>query len=84
MDLDTVSNSSREGKCSDLGVPAPCGRPPRRIASLKVHLRRGGLSAKGQKRVARAIRLWRMTGDVGVSPTTEFPLLLAKRRGPGG
>ena len=41
------------------------------------------LIGESQERVARAIRLRRMTGDVGVSPTIKFPLLLARRRGPG-
>ncbi len=66
-----------DGNCSDLGVPAPYGR---NIAPMSVYLRRGGLIDDGQKRVARAKPL---TGDVGVSPTTKFPLLLARRRGPG-
>ncbi len=63
-----------DGNCSDLGVPAPYGR---NIAPMSVYLRRGGLIGDGQKRVARAKPL---TGDVGVSPTTKFPLLLARVR----
>ena len=46
---------------------------------MRVYHRRGCPIGKGQKRVARAIRLRRMPGDVGVSPTTKFPLLLARR-----
>ena len=64
-------------KCSDLGVPAPYGR---NIAPMRVHPRRGCLIGESQERVARAKPL---TGDVGVSPTTKIPLLLASRRGPG-
>ena len=61
-----------DGNCSDLRVPAPYGR---NIAPMSVYLRRGGLIGDGQKRVARAKPL---TGDVGVSPTTKIPLLLAR------
>ena len=67
----------------DSGVPAPCGSPPRRIAPLRLYYRRGSLIDESRERVASAIRLGRMTGDVGVSPTIKFPLLLARRRGPG-
>ena len=63
------------GKCSDLGVPAPYGRPPRRIAPTRVYHRLGRLIGESQERVARASSL---PGDVGVSPTTKFPLLLAR------
>ena len=37
---------------------------------------------ESQERVARAIRLRRMPGDVGVFPTTKIPVLLPRRRGP--
>ncbi len=67
-------------KCSDLGVPAPYVR---NSAPMRVYHRRGRLIGESQERVARAIRLRRMPGDVGVSPTTKIPLLLARRRGPG-
>ncbi len=50
---------------------------------MRVYHRRGRLIGESQERVARAIRLRRMPGDVGVSPTTKIPLLLASRRGPG-
>ncbi len=63
------------GKCSDLGVPAPYGR---NIAPMRVYHRRGCLIGESQERVARAKPL---PGDVGVSPTTKNPLLLARRRG---
>ena len=63
---------------SDLGIPAPYGR---NIAPMRVYHRRGRLIGESQERVARAKSL---TGDVGVSPTTKIPLLLARRRGPGG
>ena len=71
---------SNSCKCSDLGVPAPYGR---NIAPTSVYHRRGRLIGESQERVARAIRLRRMPGDVGVSPTTKIPLLLARTRGPG-
>ena len=48
---------------------------------MRVYHRRGRLIGKSQERVARAIRLRRMPGDVGVPPTTKIPLLLARRRG---
>jgi hypothetical protein len=59
------------------------GTPPfgRDIAPMGVCDGLVGLIGNRQKRVARAKPL---TGDVGVSPTTKFPLLLARRRGPGG
>ena len=41
---------------------------------------RGHLIGESQERVARGSPL---PGDVGVSPTTKIPLLLASRRGPG-
>ena len=69
-----------DGKCSDLGVPALQGL---NIAPMRVCHRRGRLIGENQERVPRAIRLRRMPGDVGVSPTTKIPLLLARRRGPG-
>ena len=50
---------------------------------MRLYCRRGPLIGKSQERVARAFRLRRMTGDLGVSPTIKFPLLLARRRGPG-
>ena len=40
--------------------------------------RRGPVIGEIEERVARAVRLRRMTGDVGVSPTIQFPLLLAR------
>ena len=48
---------------------------------MRLYIRRGSLIAESQERVARAKPL---TGDMGVSPTIKFPLLLARRRGPGG
>ena len=45
---------------------------------MSVYHRRGRLIGESQERVARAIRLRRMPGDVGVSPTTKIPLLLAR------
>ena len=45
---------------------------------MRVYHRRGRLIGESQERVARAIRLRRMPGDVGVSPTTKAPLLLAR------
>ena len=45
---------------------------------MRLYIRRGSLIAESQERVARAIRLRRMTGDMGVSPTIKFPLLLAR------
>ena len=47
---------------------------------MRVYRRRGRLIGESQERVARAIRLRRMPGDVGVSPTTKIPLLLARVR----
>ena len=47
---------------------------------MRVYQRRGRLIGESQERVARAIRLGRMPGDVGVSPTTKIPLLLARVR----
>ncbi len=55
---------------SDLGVPAPYGRPPRRIAPMRVYHRRGRLIGESQERVARAELL---PGDVGVSPHNKDP-----------
>ena len=40
---------------------------------MRVYHRRGRLIGESQERVARAIRLRRMPGDVGVSPTTKAP-----------
>ena len=62
------------GKCSDLGVPAPYGH---NSAPMRVSHRQGRLIGESQERVARALPL---TGDVGVSPTTKIPLLLARVR----
>ena len=45
---------------------------------MRVYHRRGRLIEESQERVARAIRLRRMPGDVGVYLTTEIPLLLAR------
>ncbi len=45
---------------------------------MRVYQRRGCLIGESQERVARAIRLRRMPGDEGVSPTTKIPLLLAR------
>ena len=39
---------------------------------MRVYHRRGRLIGESQERVARAIRLRRMPGDVGVSPTSPF------------
>ena len=39
---------------------------------MRVYHRRGCLIGESQERVARAIRLRRMPGDVGVSPTSPF------------
>ena len=47
---------------------------------MRVYHRRGCLIGESQERVARAIRLRRMPGDVWVSPTTKNPLLLARVR----
>ena len=47
------------GKCSDLGVPAPCGR---NVAPMRVYHRRGHLIGESQERVASAKSL---PGDVG-------------------
>ena len=58
----------RECKCSDLGVPAPCGR---NIVPMRVYHRRGPLIDESQVGVATAKPL---TWDVGVSPTTNIPL----------
>ncbi len=44
---------------------------------MRLYIRRGSLIAESQERVARAKPL---TGDVGVSPTIKFPLLLARVR----
>ena len=41
-----------QGKCSDLGVPAPYER---NIAPMRVYHRRGRLIGESQERVARAI-----------------------------
>ena len=76
-DNSLLFGKSIDGKCSDLGVSAPYGR---NIAPMRVYHRRGRLIGESQKRVARAIRLRRMPGDVGVSPTTKIPLLLARVR----
>ena len=65
-------------KYSDSEVPAPYGSG---IAPMRLYYLLGPLIGKSQERVARAKPL---TGDVGVSPTIKFPLLLARRRGPGG
>ncbi len=48
---------------------------------MRVYQRRGRLIGENQERVSRAIRLRRMPGDVGVSPTTKIPLLLAREGG---
>ena len=40
---------------------------------MRVYHRRGRLIGESQERVARAIRLRRMPGDVGVSPTRKIP-----------
>ena len=45
---------------------------------MRHYYRLGPLIGESQERVASAIRLRRMTGDVGVSPTIKFPLLLAR------
>ena len=42
---------------------------------MRLYIRRGSLIAESQERVARAKSL---TGDMGVSPTIKFPLLLAR------
>ena len=42
---------------------------------MRLYIRRGSLIAESQERVARAKPL---TGDMGVSPTIKFPLLLAR------
>ena len=55
-----------QGKCPDLGVPAPYGH---NIPPMRVCHRRGGLIEESQERVARAKSL---PGDVGVSPTSPF------------
>ena len=69
------------GKCSDLGVPAPYGR---NIAPMRVNHRRGHLIGESQERVARAIRLRRMPGDVGVCPQQQrTPFSWPGDRGPG-
>ena len=47
---------------------------------MRVYQRRGCLIGESQERVARAIRLRRMPGDEGVSPTTKIPLLLARSK----
>ena len=39
---------------------------------MRVYHSRGRLIGESQERVARAIRLRRMPGDVGVSPTSPF------------
>ena len=57
---------------SDLGVPAPYGRPPRRIAPMRVYHRRGRLIGESQERVARA----KLRGMWGC----PIPLLLARVR----
>ena len=44
---------------------------------MRLYYRRGPLIGETQERVARAKPL---TGDVGVSPTIKFPLLLARVR----
>ena len=72
------SNLLSISRCSELGIPAPYGRPPRRIAPMRIYHRRGRLIGEGQERVARASLL---PGDLGVSPTTKTPLVLASRRG---
>ena len=51
---------------------------------MRVYHRRGRLIGESQERVARAIRLGRMPGDVGVSPTTKIPLLREAWLGEGG
>ena len=51
--------------------------------STRLYYRRGRLIGESQEGVAGAIRHGRMTGDAGVSPTIQFPLLLARRMGPG-
>ena len=48
---------------------------------MRVYHRRGCLIGESQERVARAIRLRRMPGDVGVSPTTKIPLLWPEEGG---
>ena len=48
------------------------------MAPIRLYYRSGPLIGGSQEWVARAIRLRRMTGDVGVSPTVKFPLLLAR------
>ena len=73
----SVNLNLPDGKCSDLGVPALQGL---KFAPMIVCHRRGRLIGENQERVARAKSL---PGDVGVSPTTKIPLLLARRRGPG-
>ena len=62
-------------RVQNYGVPSPYGN---NIAIFRVCRRRGLSIREGQQRVARAIRLRRMPGDVGVSPTKTFPLLLAR------
>ncbi len=72
------SNLLSISRRSELRIPAPYGR---NIAPMRIYHRRGRLIGESQERVARAIRLRRMPGDVGVFPTTKIPLLLAKREG---
>ena len=69
------SNLLSISRCSELGIPAPYGR---NIAPMRIYHRRGRLIGEGQERVARASP---SPGDVGVSPTTKTPLVLARRRG---
>ena len=72
------SNLLSISRRSELRIPAPYGRPPRRIAPMRIYHRRGRLIGESQERVARASLL---PGDLGVSPTTKTPLVLASRRG---
>ena len=72
------SNLLSISRCSELGIPAPYGR---NIAPMRIYHRRGRLIGEGQERVARASLL---PGDLGVSPTTKTPLVLASRRGARG
>ena len=67
----------RECKCSDLGVPAPCGH---NIVPMRVYHRRGPLIDESQVGVARPSPL---PGDVGVSPTTNIPLCWSGEGGQG-
>ena len=48
---------------------------------MRVYHRRGHLIGESQERVARAIRLRRMPGDVGVSPTTKSPRSPGQEKG---